>query len=211
VIHLDRKTYRHDPGVLELEGELGFTLRITYRVIRLWEVDPAPILALGAPGLLPFVPLMAGNPVELLLSSKEKLAVAPEALAAPDVKRELLAIQAVLAGRAGRAGRVIGDCEFLEKLSWEIRRMGDNYFLDLLRKEGIAIGHVEGRQEGQAEEARRLLRRILARRFAPLPAEIASEIERLAELENIEELERLTEAAAVLPDLEAFLALLRGR
>jgi predicted transposase YdaD len=218
VVYLDRECYSPDPGLMKLDGELGSSIRISYGVVRLWELDPGPLLALAAPGVLPFVPLMAGKPVELLLKSQEQILAAPEALAGGERKRELLAIQAIL------ASRVIKDPDYLKKLCSEIQRMGENYFLDLLRQEGMAIGlergkiqgREEGRQEGREEgreegartEVRRLLCRLLERRFGEVPAGLEAEIEKIPELERLEELH---ETAAVARDLHEFLAALRGR
>ena len=57
VLYLYEDGYRHDPGFLLVGGEFGLTLHLTYKVIKLWELDPAPILALNSPGLSPLVPL----------------------------------------------------------------------------------------------------------------------------------------------------------
>jgi predicted transposase YdaD len=42
-------------------------LRIEYEVVRLWEIDPTPLLESGLVGLMPLVPLMAGESLEQLL------------------------------------------------------------------------------------------------------------------------------------------------
>ena len=45
--------------------------------------------------------------------------------------------------------------DLIRKLFSEIRLMGDNYFFDLIREEGHAIGLEEGRKEGARTELRR--------------------------------------------------------
>jgi predicted transposase YdaD len=42
-------------------------MRIEYDVVRLWEVDPTPLVESGLVGLMPLVPLMTGEDLETLL------------------------------------------------------------------------------------------------------------------------------------------------
>jgi predicted transposase YdaD len=42
-------------------------MRVEYDVVRLWESDPAPLVESGLVGLMPLVPLMAGESLEALL------------------------------------------------------------------------------------------------------------------------------------------------
>ncbi|MBI4586984.1 MAG: DUF4351 domain-containing protein [Planctomycetes bacterium] len=190
-----------------MSGYLDFKLSIAYKVIKLWEVDPRPIFELESPGLLPFVPFMAGNPESLVLKSCEKIAKCSEALAGMETKRELLAIL------SGLAGKVIKDEVLRGHLISEIRVMGENFILDYFREEGIAIGKVqgweEGRQEGLLEgarqEARLAVLRVVRRRFGELPPELS---ERLEVFKDLQRLESLLDEAMVCPSLEAFLALL---
>ncbi|MBC7883413.1 MAG: Rpn family recombination-promoting nuclease/putative transposase [Anaerolineae bacterium] len=42
-------------------------MRVEYDVVRLWELDPAPLVESGLVGLMPLVPLMAGESLEELL------------------------------------------------------------------------------------------------------------------------------------------------
>ena len=58
VIYLHPRAGRNDPGGYryEWQGELCYLL--SYRVLRLSEVEGAAVLALQAPGLMPFTPLM---------------------------------------------------------------------------------------------------------------------------------------------------------
>jgi len=196
VVYLDRKLYREDPGRLEIEGEMNTSLRCTYRVVKLWTVDPEPILAKDAPGLWPFVPLMNGNPAELLVKSKERIVGAPESVATLESKKELLAVL------GGLASRVIGDRGVLDHLIREITDMGENYVFDRL----IEMGREQGAKEGARSTARKDLLRVLRRRFGEASESLSNRLDRVDDLET---LEHLVEEAAVAPTLEAFLAFLR--
>jgi predicted transposase YdaD len=198
VVYLDRSTYREDPGFFEVEGEMGLRISAAYRVIKLWEEDPAPILAMGSPGLLPFIPLMRGNPEELVVQSKELILAAPERLATFETKKDLLVVL------GGLATRVIRDREFLGRLLQEVRAMGEemNPFFEPIFNEGKEIGLKEGRAEGAIVEAQRAVVRFLRRRFGPEAERAIGPVEAIAALPA---LEALIDEAAVAPTVEDFL------
>ena len=197
-IYLDPETYRsEDPGFLDIQGDLGTRLLASYRVVKLWEMDPEPILAMESPGLCPFVPLMRGNPAELVIESKEKILRAPEEVAPFETKRELLAVLGFLANRA------IKDLRFLGRLLSEVRKMGDNYWIDLLLEEGMEKGLEKGREEGRREEALRAIRRVLICRFGDVREDVSTCLPAIA---DVEDLEGLLEEAAIAPTLDAFRA-----
>ena len=203
VIYLDRRTYRDDPGKLEVRGALETEILVRYKVIRMWEVDPAALLERGGPGLWPFAPLARGNPVELLLKSSEKITRAPESQVSPEAKRDLLMIL------GGLAARVIKDRGLIARILSEIRLMGENIFFDMIREEGMALGIEKGRAEGRGEgqrlgalaEARRAVLLVLARRFGDVPGEIRSFLDGVGALEV---LEGLLERAITCASLEEF-------
>jgi hypothetical protein len=222
VVYLDRTTYRGDPGMIELAGRGRSRLLFAYDVVKLWELDPRSILAMKSPGLCPFVPLMSGNPVELVLRSQEKIARTPESLISAEGKGELLGIL------AGLAGRVVHDPKLVERLVSEIRAMDEkNLVFKILREEGEAVGFEQGKREGKREgkkegkkegeqkgrqegilaEARRAVERVLARRFGSLPEGITGALEGI---DDRERLEGLLEEAAVCAALDRFLARLAG-
>ena len=186
VIYLDPQEYRReDPGFLEIDGMLGTKVFVSYGVVKLWEVDPRPMLAMESPGLCPFIPLMRGNPAELVVESKEKILRAPDDMASLDSKKELLAVLGIM------ATRVLKDRGLVKSLLSEIRTMDDeNYFIDLLL------------QEGRLKEGLRILRRVLELRFGEAGREVGP---RLQAIEDIEEIEKLHEEAVIARDLQAFL------
>jgi hypothetical protein len=187
VVYLDRKTYREDPGFFELPAAAGTSLRAVYGVVKLWELDPGPILGGRSPALCPFVPLFRGDPRELLVESREKIIRAPESLAPSAVKQDLL----LLLG--GLAGRVIQDRDFIRTVLSEIRDMGDNVFFDLIEEQAM--------EKGRAQEARRAVLRVLARRFGEVSEDLRLRLEKVDALEN---LERLIDDAITCPSPEAF-------
>ena len=90
-------------------------------------------------------------------------------------------------------------------MSWE-----ENYFFDLIRQEGHALGLVEGRkegrkegrEEGREEATRRAILHVLLSRFGQVPDDLAS---RLEEVTAFQDLESLLKEAAVCPDVSSFL------
>jgi len=87
--------------------------------------------------------------------------------------------------------------------------MGDNYFFDLIREEGEAIGLAKGKEEGRQEgleegrkrEARTAILRILARRFGTPDPAVAERVEAIDDLSRLED---LVIQAAVCEDAKAF-------
>jgi hypothetical protein len=181
VLYLDRETYREDPGWFDLVGALGFRLYASYRVVKLWELPPEPILEMESPGLCPFLPLMAGKPEALLVRSVEKIRAAPKELASAEEKRDLL-----LALRA-MAKRVIKDMSLIEAMLSDPELLeGDPFYM-----------------KGQEKALREDVLDVLAARFGDVPEDIGS---RLATIRAREDLKRLLVAAARAADLETFRA-----
>ncbi len=199
VVYLHKESYRDDPGEFYLEGEFDFKLHVRYKVIKLWEHRPEPILEMESPGLTPLVPLMAGNADELLVKSVEKIRNTPESVASPEMKRELLTVLGTL------ASKVIKNKEFLRKVRSEVWIMGDNWFLDEVRDEGLQVGLVKGREEGREEATRstslEILWSLITQRFGEVPKNLRERIERET---TAEDLRGFILLAARCPDLEAF-------
>jgi predicted transposase YdaD len=198
VVYLTEEDYVEDPGRITIEGKLGFRFDFAYCVVKLWEEDPASLLAMGSPGLCLFAPLMAGNPTELALQSQEKIRRAPDSLVSPEEKRELLTVL------GGISALVVKDRKFLERLFSEIRVMKDNYFFDLIRKEGEAVGLAKGKAEARTAEInalRRALFTVLERRFGEPPRAL---VRKLRRIKDCARLESLLADAAVCEDLDAF-------
>lgn len=168
-----------DHGMAEFSIE-GTRLLHPYRLVRLWEMDPAPLLNAADPGLLPWATMMNSTDQEVRKIGKELGGLGNE---------ELLARFYLLAG-------VRYDRDQLEEMTGE-RHMGIMEFLwenssvlvelkDRVAAEGKAEGRAEGRAEGKTEEARRLLKSVLATKFPGLEA-----APQLAKLDNVKTIELL--------------------
>ena len=196
MIYLYRDTFHGDPGGLVIEGESGTRLEFTYKVLRLWEMDPTAILAMGSPGLCPLVPLMAGKPEELVVKSQKKICAAPESAISPDDKGELLYMMATL------VARVLEDPEMYRQLLEELSRDTKNPAVNLLREQGRR----QGKAEGALEEARCAVLHALECRFGRPSPDLAENIRRISSLEK---LKALLEKAILAPRIEAFLESLK--
>jgi predicted transposase YdaD len=197
VIYLDPHRYGPgDPGLFDIQGDLGTRLFATYSVVKLWEMDPGPVLALESPGLCPFVPLMRGNPVGLLVQSRDKIVRTHVETISTRTKRELLEVLELMAG-------LLMDREFVMALLAEFStKERKNPLLEVM-EENLEKGLKEGRQEGRQEEAVRAVQRVLKARFGEIDQGAE---DRLRGIEDIDTLEVLIEAAVLAPSLEAFLA-----
>jgi predicted transposase YdaD len=207
VVYLDKKTFSGDPGGLVEELFPGRVLSYSYEVLKLWELDPEPVLESQSPGLWPFAPLMRGDPYDLLERSKQRIVGLPDKIMGLEHKQQLLTIL------AGLSYRVIKDWPFLQSVLSELGNMSENPVIDaLLEMYGPAAiqrreekAHREGRQEGAKAGARAALLRFLRRRFGEVGELVERRIEGIDDLETIE---RLAEEAAVAPTLDAFVAFL---
>jgi predicted transposase YdaD len=191
VVYLDRELYREDPGQLDMVGELSFRLFASYKVVKLWDLSPEPVLAMESPGLCPFLPLMAGKPEELVIRSLAKIRAAPEHMASAEDKRELLQALASL------AGRVIANMDKLTDLI-----LSDQDLLEShpLYKKGQKAGKEEGAQEGQ-EALREAILELLRARFGEVPEDIC---DRLENIHTLADLKALVGSAARARDVDSF-------
>ncbi len=143
--------------------------RHRYRVIRLWEQDPA--LLLSVPGLLPFATLSQTNSPRTLL---EQVANRIATIEEPDRQADLSACTQVLAG-----------LRFEKKLIRQLFRketMRESVIYQEIREDGL----LEGRQQ----EALSFVTRLLTRRMGAIAPEMQEQIQSL----SVEELENLGEA-----------------
>jgi AcrR family transcriptional regulator len=136
---------------------------------------------------------MRGNPVELLVRSKEKILEAAEDRVSSELKKELLAVL------AGLATRVVADKQVLNRVLSEIEAMGENYVFDRYFNRGLK----EGIEKGREEEAREAILRILRRRFGMTGPDVSP---RLAAISSRSDLEALIDDAVVAATIEEFLS-----
>jgi hypothetical protein len=151
--------------------------RHSYRVIRLWEQDPA--LLLSVPGLLPLATLSQTNSPRTLL---EQIATQIATIEEPTQQADLLACTQVLAG-----------LRFEKDLIRQLFRketMRGSVIYQEIREDGLLEGRQLGLLEGRKDEALSLLTRLLTRRIGPIAPPIQEQIQTL----SVEELEDLGEA-----------------
>ncbi|WP_373536024.1 Rpn family recombination-promoting nuclease/putative transposase [Microcoleus sp.] len=147
--------------------------RHSYRVIRLWEQDPA--LLLSVPGLLPLATLSQTNSPRTLL---EQIATQIATIEEPTQQADLLACTQVLAG-----------LRFEKDLIRQLFRketMRGSVIYQEIREDGLE----EGLKEGRKNEALLFLGRLLTRRIGEIASETTEQIQTL----SVEELEDLGEA-----------------
>ncbi|MDF0553481.1 Rpn family recombination-promoting nuclease/putative transposase [Kamptonema sp. UHCC 0994] len=152
-----------------------------YRVIRLWEQDPA--LLLSVPGLLPLATLSQTNSPRTLL---EQIANRIATMEEPNQQADLIACTQVLAG-----------LRFEKDLIRQLFRketMRESVIYQEIREdallEGLKEGKQQGIQSGRQNEALSFVTRQLTRRIGSIPAEMQQQIQTL----SVEELEDLGEA-----------------
>ncbi|MBD1925908.1 Rpn family recombination-promoting nuclease/putative transposase [Trichocoleus sp. FACHB-90] len=150
-----------------------FTTRNTrhrYRVIRLWEQDPAPLLA--NPALLPLATLARTDSPNSLL---EQVAAVIDTIEEPQQRGNLAACVEVLAG-----------LRFEESLIRQLLReeiMQESVTYQAIIRKGVQ----QGKQEGKEEEARSLVMRQLTRQFGNLDEQLQQRIGALS-VTQLEEL-----------------------
>lgn len=148
-----------------------------YRVIRLWEQDPA--LLLSVPGLLPLATLSQTNSPRTLL---EQIATQIATIEEPTQQADLLACTQVLAG-----------LRFEKDLIRQLFRketMRGSVIYQEIREDGLLEGRQLGLLEGRKDEALSFLTRQLTRRIGTIAPETTEQIQTL----SVEELEDLGEA-----------------
>ncbi|MBW4635702.1 MAG: Rpn family recombination-promoting nuclease/putative transposase [Iphinoe sp. HA4291-MV1] len=144
-----------------------------YRVIRLWEEDPTPLLA--NPALLPLATLArTDSPQDLL----EQVATAVDMIEEREERQNISACVQVLAGL--RFSKNLITHLFREEVMKE-----SVIYQDILQK-----GLQQGEERGKKKEALELILRQLTRRFGAIEPEVQQQIRTLP----INQLEELAEA-----------------
>ncbi len=148
-----------------------------YRVIRLWEEDPAPFFA--DPWLLPLAPLTrTESPRDLL----EQVAEATQQVADPNQRRDLVACAAIMSG-------LIHDPETLQNL-FGADVLEESSFYQFILNKGRQEGRRSALQEGQQQEAVSMALRLLNRQVGTLSEATEQQVRRL----SLGQLEALMEA-----------------
>ncbi len=151
--------------------------RHEYRVIRLWEEDPTPLLA--NPALLPLATLArTDSPADLL----EQVAASVDMIEETGERQNISACVQVLAG-------LRFEKNLIKQLFREEIMQESVIYQDILQK-GLQQGLQQGKEQGKKQEALQLIMRLLTRRFGAIEPEMQQQIRTL----SITQLEELAEA-----------------
>ena len=172
-------------------GEFGVgetKVRHPFRTVRLWELDPTPVLSAGDPGLLPWALLMRLGREEAQRLGAEvgksgNVQWMARFLTLGSLRYDREELKQMLGGP--RMGLVEAIVEGSSLFQYE-RERGEAAGLAKGEAAGLAKGEAAGLAKGEAAEARRLLRLILADRFPGL--ENLPELDRIVDLADLENL-----------------------
>lgn len=152
---------------------LDTNTRHGYRAMRMWEENPAPLLA--NPALLPFATLARSNSPNTLL---EQVAARVDMIEETDERRNISACAEVLAG-------LRFEKNLIQELFREEVMQESVIYQDILQK-----GEQRGKQQGKQEEALALIMRLLPRRIGAIAPDLEERIRGL----SLFQLEELAEA-----------------
>jgi predicted transposase YdaD len=164
----------------EIEADLGgLRVRAEFQVIRMWELDPKPVIESGRPDLLPWVGLMQSSPAEFL-TALHRVGMSGD----PKLRAQIVLL-----------GGLRYDKQGIEAV---LRRIGDMFITaDILRESSVTKDFIReleenaiasGTARGRVEEARRLIRTLVALRFPSLGD--LPQLDRVADAGRLEELMR---------------------
>ncbi|MBI1788950.1 MAG: Rpn family recombination-promoting nuclease/putative transposase [Acidobacteria bacterium] len=181
ILLAERHAPKHVPAAHTLRIH---RLKISYEydVVRLWELDPKPVLQAGHPNLLPWVMLMDASDAEL-----EQAMI--QIKGAGDGK---LAAQFITLGglRYPKRDHVVWMLERLRGMLINEEIIKESIFYQMILEEGVEKGLREGilkgRQEGRFREVRHFIRRYAAIRFPAL-----GDLPQLDDQSDLERLEAL--------------------
>lgn len=177
--------------------------RHMFRVVRLWEEDPAPLLA--DDGLLPLATLARATDRRELLSAVATRVRRIE----PSARRsEISAVAQLLAG-------LVSPWEVIQAMFGEDILEHSTVYQEIIRRgeargraegeargraEGEARGRAQGEAQGQRQGAEALLLGVLESRFGKVPTQVRATLDRCP----LDALLALAATAAAVPSIEAF-------
>ena len=202
---------RHIPSAVPTCNTLEFgaiRLTVTYRVVKLWELDAAAAIKLNRPALFPWVPLMNCSPEQLQAATN---------FISNNGDGSLAAIFATLGGlRYGKASvpklleeaslmigpDIIEQSSFIQMIEEYARKRLDET-KDLVMEEG----RQQGLSTGRLTEVRKIANRMVSLRLPGIDAaDLFERVEDLATLEKLcDELVLATDSGAALEALKRVL------
>lgn len=189
LVHI-RPTSAPTPDVYEVDRT-----RHAFDVVRLWEIDPEPLLANEA--LLPLAALARTADREALLST---VAEQVRRIEPPAHRREISSIVQLLAG-------LVSSSEVIRAMFGENMLKESVVYQEIIQEglregeaKGLAAGLREGEAKGLAEGARLSLLDVLESRFGDVPDDVHAALDRCP----LEALRQLAGVAGTCPSIEAF-------
>jgi predicted transposase YdaD len=169
--------------------------RHVFRVVRLWEEDPAPLLADDA--LLPLATLARATDRRELLSA---VAARVHRIEPSTRRSEISAVAQLLAG-------LVSPWEVIQAMFGEDILEHSVVYQEIIRRgeargraEGEARGRAQGEAQGQRQGAEALLVGVLESRFGKVPTQVRATLDRCP----LDALLALAATAAAVPSIEAF-------
>jgi hypothetical protein len=169
---------RRDRAPLMIPGVGHYDIGLThtehpFKVLRLWEMDPAPVLETNNPKLLPWALLMKSSDEEVrkiasIVGSQDDDEAVGRFLTLGSIRYDRDALNEMVGGRKMGLRQAILDGKMME----------------VDRAKAAAEGRAEGEAQGQAQEARKFLRLLLRKRIPEL--ESMPEIEAICDVEVLE-------------------------
>ena len=220
VIYLHPRAGRRDPGGYRYEWQGETCYLLSYRVLRLSEVEGAAVLALQSPGLMPFTPLMR-PPVGMSAVRWLKECIdATSSLSVSVVHRhDLVALLSIFGKLSYDESLILASVrEDMVNESLVFQRYAKRYAaqyaeeamkpaVEAARTQGIEQGIEQGRGQGLAQGrgqgAIEILLGLLEARFQPAAVRHLRPL--LERIEDVERLKALAPAAASAESLEMFL------
>jgi hypothetical protein len=182
----DSASARRVPSFFE-EGRM----RVDFDIVRLWEVDPEPLLQSGLIGLLPLIPLMRGDSVEELLETcTESIS---EQVQSNQERSELIGIALLMATLRNKN---ISARDFLRR-----KEMSNILLESPIFEELFGEKLEEARQQTLLDTERQAVLRALQHKFRSLPEELTQRMESVTDRQR---LEQLLYAAMDAASLESF-------
>jgi len=175
------------PATIPEYGEYGFGSTRTvhpFRVVRLWELDPTPVLETGNPKLLPWALLMKSTDRQVreiasVLARERDEEALGRFLTVGNLRYDRNTLMNLFGGRHPSLIEAILDGMSLVQERCEVAR-----------SEGLTKGRTEGRAEGEVAALRRVLKRS------------HPELENLPEFDRVSSLEALESLADMVLDGE---------
>lgn len=195
MIYLTKENYPGPGHNCLRESPFGhFQHYFEFLEVRLWEMDPEPILRSGAVGLIPLIPLMRGKGKAPLTRAVAAASAVPD----NTLRAEIVTAIAVL-------GSLKYPADLIKRL---IRRetMKESAIFREIFEEGIEEGRSKGIEEGREEGIVTFIVRTLEKRFSSVPDKLKTQI---ASVRSFERLEELAERAVKCRDFRSFAKSLR--